>query len=853
MKITKLRLENVAGLYVGSNINELEIDFSNAKNKITLIQSQNGKGKSVLISALTPFAGTTSLDERSSLPFIREGKNGYKEIHFLDNSDKYVIKHYFKSTKESHAVKSYFSLNDNELNENGNVSSFLSLVEHHFNTTPDMMRLMRLGSNVNSFISLTPAKRKEYIGKLIEEIDLYLKIYKKINENIRVVKVLAASNNSNRYNCHITDVLLEKDKLSDINKKIKSLEKERDSILIKIDKIKTLEKEHNIDELKRKRQEVISKLKELKEMEEEIKQLDLVKANLDSLVNERNLLVEKRIATQSNINSYRLSIDANLKNIERTETSIKRVTSGSDMQSLIDGINVIKKNLIETPSIVRSFKLPNYSSDEIFKLITKLSSFNQIFNMIISLGNRPIKWYIKLRYEGKSVDLFIKDQIKKLSAITPSDLNKLLAEMFQDDFILTPNCDELFKDCPYYRLSNVVHDLKKDNTELDEETIRYIQVISKNIDNMMNEVDTFRLFKLPSHLDEQLSEKSVLDNLDKKKAFYDLSEFHEYLSLLRGAELYHSQIEKLSEYETRLSMYKESGIDSQLAEIARLESEIKVYHSKIDKLTFEMNDVLSNLNKVDSNISLVSRFIDGMKYKDVMESTLKSTDKILIPLEDSANERMALSQELALTNNAINNNREESKRLENRINEYIKLTKEADVLAKKQNDLTLILDSVSTKKGIPVIYMKTYLGKIQKLANNLLSLIYDDELVLARFQVTQDTFEIPYLKNGVLIPDVKYASQSELAMMTMALSFAISNRASKKYNILLLDEIDAGLDEENRLAFMTMLDRQMQELNAEQVFMISHNLGSMANIATDSIRLDDSAPRSLLQNIIYEK
>ena len=115
-------------------------------------------------------------------PYIKIGKNGYKEIHYDKNGDKYIIKHYYKPNKDSHTIKSYFSLNGEELNENGNVTSFLSLVEIHFGLTQEMMRLVRLGTNVNSFITLQPAKRKEYIGKLIEEIDMYLKIHKKINE-----------------------------------------------------------------------------------------------------------------------------------------------------------------------------------------------------------------------------------------------------------------------------------------------------------------------------------------------------------------------------------------------------------------------------------------------------------------------------------------------------------------------------------------------------------------------------------------------------------------------------------------------------------------------------------------------
>ena len=148
--------------------------------------------------------------------------------------------------------------------------------------------------------------------------------------------------------------------------------------------------------------------------------------------------------------------------------------------------------------------------------------------------------------------------------------------------------------------------------------------------------------------------------------------------------------------------------------------------------------------------------------------------------------------------------------------------------------------------------MKRYLGRIQKLANNLLKLIYDDDLKLAKFNVTQDTFEVPYVKNGTKISDVKYASQSENAMITMALSFALANRASGQYNILSLDEVDAGLDETNRSAFLKMLYLQMNVLKAEQVFMISHNMTQMINIPMDVIKLADTGITSKLQNIIYE-
>ena len=71
-------------------------------------------------------------------------------------------------------------------------------------------------------------------------------------------------------------------------------------------------------------------------------------------------------------------------------------------------------------------------------------------------------------------------------------------------------------------------------------------------------------------------------------------------------------------------------------------------------------------------------------------------------------------------------------------------------------------------------------------------------------------------------------------------------------NILLLDEIDAGLDETNRSAFLKMLYMQMNALKAEQVFIISHNLSQMVNVPMDCIKLSDTGMKSKLQNVIYE-
>ena len=855
MRIEYLKLENIAGIKVGSNRDYIEIDFKNSKNKIVSIEGHNGNGKTVLLSSLTPFSSVSSaLDDRGSLSYILQGKNGYKEIHYTINKDYYIIKHYFKSTKETHSIKSYFSLNGNELNENGNVTSFLSLVEQHFGLTQDMMRLIRLGSNVHSFISLTPARRKESIGKLIKDLDLYMAIYKKITDDLKVVKVLLSSNQSNLYNCHISDLVIEEEKLIELNNKLQLYEKDRDVIVSKISKIQSLENENNIEELKQKRQEAELSLMDFEKTLSSIQDKNLFNVNLDDLINKRTSLQNDRINIQSKINSYRISIDNVLKQIERLQTSIKKITSDNDIQSLINAIENLKNILQSTDKVIINFRQRNCTSEDVHNIIAKLSSFNQISQMFYTFGNLPIEIYLKLRHEKKSVDDFLKKQIKKnLTRVSDNDLKRLFSQVFQDDEIVMPNCID-FKSCPYYRISDMIQDFKNTlNQEVfDDETLNYIKVISNNIDNILNEVDKLRIIDIPETLKEVFREKIILEKLHDKQLIFDISNLQEYLSILRGWEIYNQNTEKLQQYEQQLSIYKNSGIDSQLLEIKELENNINFYHNNIDTLEKDLINITDNLKEIETNIVLVTKYNDVKKYENIIKSTLQNIQTILLPLESATSEKIELRYKLNSIEENINNSKADYKQLDHKISEYKRLVSEQTWLEKEYLNLDQIQKAVSTRKGLPVKYIKKYLKKIQKMANDLLEIIYNGKIRLSKIEIDQDVFEIPYIVNGTKIPDVKHGSQSEVDLMTIALSFALMHRLTGNYNIILLDEIDSGLDEDNRSLFLKMLNHQMLLLKAEQTFIISQNINQMANLPMDVIRLSDTGFNFKNQNIIYE-
>lgn len=84
-------------------------------------------------------------------------------------------------------------------------------------------------------------------------------------------------------------------------------------------------------------------------------------------------------------------------------------------------------------------------------------------------------------------------------------------------------------------------------------------------------------------------------------------------------------------------------------------------------------------------------------------------------------------------------------------------------------------------------------------------------------------FNIPYTKNGNLIKDIEKASQGEKAIISLALSFALIRQRTFRYNIMILDEVDGALYKNDRNKFIAILFKQIKAINAEQVFLISHN------------------------------
>lgn len=119
MKVTYIKLKNVAGIYVGSKRDEIEINFDKSINKIVAIVGKNGNGKALPNSTKipTPTGWTTMgdlkvgdkiFDENGNITRVTgvypQGKKDVYEIGFSYNKKIKCCKdHLWKFYYQSHS------------------------------------------------------------------------------------------------------------------------------------------------------------------------------------------------------------------------------------------------------------------------------------------------------------------------------------------------------------------------------------------------------------------------------------------------------------------------------------------------------------------------------------------------------------------------------------------------------------------------------------------------------------------------------------------------------------------------------------------------------------------------------
>lgn len=836
MKILYLKLTNFINIVTAFNTETIEIDFSKSNNNVVLLTGPNGSGKTSILSCLHPFPTNGNMDVRSDNPIIVPRENGYKEIHISDGDDLYVIQHFYTRNGDKHIIKSYIQKNGVELNENGNVTSFKEIVERELGLEQDYMKLTRLGSNVTNFIDMKRQERKNFTGKIISEADIYLSYHKKI---------MADKNKVNIQINHTSDLIrrLQVDDLGELKKAQKSLQHQIEDLTAKIEKanseLSVLQYQLNdCGDIPVMRERIQEKEKELKHIQKALARASEIKisiSTLKSMIEEAKTAILKakssldtNVITRTGILNQLDSIAHEIDSIRREISRIEDDQNVKDMEANIELLReTIRRRAKE--SGISGYVRP-CSKAEMEDLIKMLDKCMDILLSTYELGKGPIQKAVSFFHTKTDIEKYTRENREKIKRNKMQSLcEQVYAEISKDIGLLGPDCKNP-SGCRVYDFYQRIYEYATqapDKVIEDETFLAYTKMAYNNIQTVLKYLrDYHDIFeKMPECIKDQFLMSTVLTHICNMEWIYDKDIIFHELGLITDDELQDADLEELSRQKAMLAQYKKAN------------SNIEYFQNKLEELIDSRTTLMGQLDEVKETINSLNREIEekeasvsdyedmvvAMEHEDEVESEfndLKSKLALASQLSLQIREKTSMLNDLQFRKNKMSKTHQDN---EFRIENYKRYKKDLDELSSKFTDLEYLARALSSREGIPLIFIQAYLKDIKDIANQLLDVVYDGDLHLEDFEITADEFGIPYSTKGTTVKDVIYASQGERSFISLALSFALTYKSISKYNIMLLDEIDATLDISNREKFLHVLEMQIDMIHAEQVFVISHN------------------------------
>lgn len=833
MWIKYICLENFKNIKTGLKASKLEIDFSNRENTICLITGPNGMGKTSLLSCLTPFATLGNLDIRDNNQLILDKKPGYKRIIIMNGEDEIDIEHFYSVNKDTHSVKSYFKLNKNELNENGNVTSFKSIVNDVLHIDMDYLKLIRLGDNVTNLIRLKGTERKNFMSKMLPNVDNYLKHYKKVSEDVRDLKVVISHIIDKMNKIKIEDKKQHKQKIKEIEDAITLYESEIDKVVECIHNMTFQMTNLHLEEDYKESLKTLKKKENkyriaLSDDEAKIENLGKIKDKISSMKEELQRNEVELNFLLDDFDRVTKEYDSTQKEISETENKIDMELKNANLVSLENYLHTLLKTDRDSTFEGLPFEVL-FTEEELSEFVVNLKNIQRELNITYEFGKEPVREAIQMIKENVNVGEFVTASLLELENRKEKANRTYLDTLIDKYGGKKIKCDN---SCPYkelYKDVMMVKDLKPvTEVKKNSEYYQILKVVYENIMQIISQIkdNIYFITKLPMEYQNMFCKKTVFKHISNCELIYDEKKINYLMSVMAEYSLYIKRQKEIDETKERIESIRNSS------SVMYLNDTLQKLDKKLDDLSENHSTCSENITSKQEMIHKLQKDIDYYEticsaleeyeviYNEIqtMESKSKEYEKLSLEKQEKEKLRYSLESKKGFLNS-------EKNKMENDLNEYEKMEKELNRCKEMYDDYVILRSALSTKEGVPLLHIKMYLKDTKQIANDLLSIAYkgDDEIQLDDFNLTGDKFEIPYIKNGVVIPDISYASQGEQSFLNMAISFALSIQNLTEYNIPLLDEVDATFDQVKREKAISVIEKQNEIIQCEQAFVISHN------------------------------
>jgi len=857
MRIVYLCLKNMASIYSAMKRKTIEIDLSKSKNRVILLVGNNGSGKTSLISHLHPFPYPGNMDVRNNSNLIIEGENGYKEIHIEDDNILYIIKHHYINSKNGISVKSFISKNGIELNPNGNINSFKEYILMEFLLELDFLKLIRLGSNVTNFIDMKATERKGFTSELLSDIDIYSQFFKKINEDSKILRIMLKSVVDKIDKLRVIDISDLKDEINKLELELNKLKERRENNIGLVWKYNTIIESIIPDSIDLFNDDLNYHINLLKDIYSEIQSIQKKKNKINLIIigdisdNIKDL--DNKISKSNNeVESNKNMISFYITQLDKLY--LKREDFNNELKYLISEVEYIKLNdfyielnnkQIKYEKIFKGFK-PKCTKEELLRALRLMQEINNIISNIYTFNSNAVIEVINYIINKSNLDVIVKENILriddkmtknniKLISLNENGLtNKGLFIMFK-----VPGCKN--KECSYINFYNryssktetPIEKINQENIKLETRREYYLAMdaVGKNMNYIYLLIKTNKdlLDKLP---EEFFNINNLLNCIKEYVTFYNEEKITEYISVLEDYEEYLSINDKIKEIKREMIFIEKNSKSLKVLqeEINKINEEIFLLDNQINNLKDRNIQLNNNIERYNISkelfisydrlntglVILENRYTDINKYVTDKRNKLQETEVYFNKINAYKREIIEYDKQIKKIEDEINNTKF-------KLREFKSLNKERNILEEQFDEISIIKESLSSNKGIPLLFIQLYLKNTKLIVNNLLDIVYKGELEIDDFEINEKEFKIPYIKNSMRINDIIYTSQGERSFVSVALSFALIEQSIKKYNIMLLDEIDATLDQKNRIMFLNILEKQLDTINAKQIFMITHN------------------------------
>lgn len=908
MRFLYVKLTGYIGIYNGLGLSEIEIDFSNTRNKICIISGPNGVGKSTLNNALNILPDGND----NFVPSMNAGKY----IRLTDGENIYDINISHPIDKNNNRAVSKASIKKNglELNSNGNISSYKEIIFAEFNLDSNYMVLSKISGDDRGLADKRPAERKKIMAAHISSLEVYNNIFKNLNKKANIFKSYINNlstkiqNVGNENNLRTTLLSID----SKLSKLQEIIEKSKEEII----KSKTIISMNDpngeaqlryknlsasITEINIEKKSIYSKLCKAQELLDVNKEKVLNQEYIFELINNTSKRIEElkqeKLSNEMEAKNILSSISDINSRLDNIKISIDNISSEID-EKIGDNIRSFKfklNNIVSEFSSVGISDIDDISKSEIEYIISFLTKFISDIDSLYEFMN--VDSFQKL-YDIKINNINIES--KKESIIKGIEFDKTNKSIVLEDLQTVDNdiliCSDLSKRpdnckddlCPFVNTAlNIVskYGTIEDMNNKKKSLLILLKECEKNIlekENLLIETD----FMINICMKFDTITEYIRSNYQILKKFsitVDIIDYDIFLELIRTENRFNSLrdlnkfynvsnliIEYRSIKEVLTNLEKEEAVQQNKAKTKIL------YESEFNSLNHDLHNLKEKYNLINTQINFTSNLLSNTNnklnnlthYIDLLIEWYNSCDKYkCASLElDEVKKKLDSSLEIITKINDLEllvfDNTEQIKPLieqKRNIESQITMLESFQIEYEMYKEKYIIIDKLKkysspTQGSIQSLFMSIYMDKTLSMVNELLGMIFNGQYKILDYVINENEFRIPFVGNGMPVDDISSGSTSQICIMGTIINLVLYNIGSSNFGIASLDEVDGGLDQANRYLFVDVIQKICDILNIDQLFTISHSIESALS-SVDVILLsnsDEYREQFSNANIIYQ-